>query len=236
MKKLLLLFFLTSSCAVWAQGITWGVNIAPSIAYRIAQRSPLNERITSAQLSEKPMHAFDFGFDVRKTIGERFRIGAAVLYSRKGFSNNHAAATFRNSQISAAYLVDYMQDNLEIPFFLTYSVIKKEKTEAYPLLGMTHSLLLGDKNNVSVRAGGEVREEITEQLRKPYLSPTRLHNVGLLFGGGAMTRVDCKTSVGIEVQGKVMLTPLQDVETHSHRYLTSIGVNFRFIRHLGGKD
>lgn len=232
MRKFLpvLLFFIPT--IVFSQGIEWSVNVSPTISFRMPQKNNLTAQAVTIQAGEKPMHAFDFGFDMRTPINSRVKIGAAILYSQKGFSNIHLAAVFDDERISRAYLIDYVQDYIEIPFFLTYSVLQKEKVQLYPLLGVTNSILLHDKNNTAIRRGGEIREEIQKKISSPYLQSTQQHNVGLLLGWGAMACVDKKTFVGIEAQTKLMLTPLQDKASITHRYLYSFGMNFRFIRRL----
>lgn len=231
MRKFLPVLLFLISTSLLAQDIEWSINVSPTISFRLPQRNNLTEQAVSIQAGEKPMHAFDFGFDMRSTLNKRLKIGAAILYSQKGFSNIHLAAVFDDHRISRAYLIDYIQDYIEVPFFLTYSVFKKEKTEVYPLLGITNSILLQEKNNVAVRSG-EISEEIRKEITSPYLQSAQQHNLSLILGWGAMTRVDNKTFVGMEAQGKYMLTPLQDKVSVSNRYLYSFGMNFRFIRKL----
>ncbi len=229
MRNILLILLFFISISLQAQQVEWGVNISPTISFRTPQQHNLSDQAVSIQAGEKPMHTFDFGIDLRAKINERLRVGTAVLYSQKGFSNIHVAAIFDDYRINRTYLIDYVQDYLEIPFFLTYSVVKKKKTEVYPMVGVSNSLLLHDKNNVAVR-GGEVSEEVKEKIKTPYLKSTQLHNIGLLLGWGAMTKVDDKTYVGLEAQGKWMITPLLDQASLTNRHLYSFGLNFRFIR------
>ena len=223
---------------IWAQEITWGINISPSISYRIPQY-PASPLVEGAQIGEKPMHTFDFGVDVRAAItsrgaATRWAIGAAILYSQKGMSNSYVSAVYGNSSLSPAYLIDFVQDYLEIPFFLSYSLPSKGALQWYGLAGVTNSLLLREHNRVATRNGlsAEVSPEIEALLKKPYLAASQRHNLGLMGGWGIKAQVDTKTAIGVEALGKVMLTPLQDRVSNSQRHQYSVGLNFRFIRTL----
>ena len=218
---------------IWAQQITWGVNISPSISYRIPQY-PVSPLAEGAQIGEKPMHTFDFGIDVRAAITTRWAIGSAVLYSQKGMSNSYVSAVYGNSSLSPAYLIDFVQDYLEIPFFLSYSLPSKGALQWYGLAGITNSLLLREHNRVATRNGlsAEVSPEIEALLEKPYLAASQRHNLGLMGAWGIKAQVDAKTAIGVEALGKLMLTPLQDRVSNSQRHQYSIGLNFRFIRTL----
>ena len=244
MKQCLLLlasFLLTQ--VLWAQKITWGVNISPSISYRIPQypASPLAE---GAQIGEKPMHTFDFGIDVRAAItsrgaatrgaASRWAIGSAILYSQKGMSNSYVSAVYGSPSLSPAYLIDFVQDYLEIPFFLSYSLPSKGTLQWYGFAGVTNSLLLREHNRVATRNSfsAEVSPEIEALLKKPYLAASQRHNLGLMGGWGIKAQVDAKTAIGVEALGKLMLTPLQDRVSDSQRHQYSVGLNFRFIRTL----
>lgn len=231
MQKLLLLLLFFPSTTLYAQQVAWGINVAPTISYRIPQNHGLSAQAATIQAGEKAMHAFDFGLGMRTAIHKHLKIGAAILYSRKGFSNIHVSAIFNDHNIGRSYIMDYIQDYLEIPVIFTYSVLKKEKREFYPILGISNSLLLSDKINMTARSGG-VSEEVKNKISTPYLESSRQHNLGLLFGWGITTRVDTKTYLGIEAQGKLMLTPLYDKVSVSQRHLSSLGLNFRFIRTL----
>ena len=218
---------------IWAQEITWGVNIAPSISYRIPQY-PVSPLAEGAQIGEKPMHTFDFGIDVRAAITSRWAIGSAVLYSQKGMSNSYVGVVYGNPSLSPAYLIDFVQDYLEIPFFLSYSLPSKGAVEWYGLAGITNSLLLREHNRVATRnsLSAEVSAEIETLLKKPYLAASQRHNLGLMGGWGVKIKVDDKTAIGVEALGKLMLTPLQDRASDSQRHQYSVGLNFRFIRTL----
>lgn len=231
MQKLLpfLLFFLSTT--LYAQQVEWSINVAPTISYRVPQNHNLSAQAATIQAGEKAMHTFDFGPGMRAALNKHMKIGAAILYSQKGFSNIHASAIFNDRSISRSYSMDFIQNYLEIPVLLTYTVMKKRKQELYSMLGISNSLLLSDKINVTSRSG-EVSEEIKNKISTPYLESSHQHNIGLLFGWGVMIPVDTKTSLGIEAQGKLMLTPLHDKVSASQRYLSSFGLNFRFIRNL----
>ena len=247
-QGLLLLASFLIAQTIWAQEITWGVNIAPSISYRIPQY-PVSPLAEGAQIGEKPMHTFDFGIDVRAAItsrgaastgdpargaASRWAIGSAVLYSQKGMSNSYVGAVYGNPSLSPAYLIDFVQDYLEIPFFLSYSLPSKGAVEWYGLAGITNSLLLREHNRVATRnsLSAEVSAEIETLLKKPYLAASQRHNLGLMGGWGVKIKVDDKTAIGVEALGKLMLTPLQDRASDSQRHQYSVGLNFRFIRTL----
>lgn len=232
MKKLILFsFFFSLVTFSWAQDVHWGLNIAPGISYRFAQAQQLTDHAQSIQNGEKPMHVFDFGIDLRKNITNRLSIGTGIFYSQKGFSNTHVAAVYQDPTLSRRYILDFVQDYLEIPFFLSYNVYQNDQIQLYPLLGVNNSLLLNEKNNVS-SSGGEVSEETMERLSEPYLSRSKLHNIGVLGGIGVMGTVDPKTAIGLEAMGKVMLTPLSDNFSSTNRHLYSLNLNFKFIRKI----
>ncbi|WPP50125.1 outer membrane beta-barrel protein [Catalinimonas niigatensis] len=232
MKKLILFsFFFSFAIFSWAQGIHWGLNIAPGISYRIGHDQQMTDHARSIQSGEKPMHVFDFGIDLRKNITNRLSIGTGIFYSQKGFSNTHAAAVYNDPTLSRRYILDFVQDYLEIPFFLTYNVYQNDQIQLYPMLGVNNSLLLNEKNSVSY-TGGEVSEETMEKLSTPYLSRSKLHNIGVMGGIGIMGAVDPKTAIGLEAVGKVMLTPLSDNFSNTDRYLYSFNLNFKFIRKI----
>lgn len=240
MKKLILLFlvvtFLGASGEAFvftaqAQQTTWGINIAPTVSYRLPQTQALPSRVESVRNGERAMHTFDFGIDFRAAINEHWSVGTAILYSQKGFSNIHVATAYPDIRLPRTYLIDFIQNYLEIPFFLTRTVYKSDKFRVYPLLGITNSLLISEKNRVAVR-DGEISEEVQKQLTQPYLQTENFHNVGVLGGLGIQASVDPKTYVGIEAQTKVILSPLIDTSSQSLRNLYSVGLNFRFVRRL----
>lgn len=232
MKKLILFcFFFSFITLSWAQGVDWGLNVAPGISYRIAQAKHLTDYAQSIQNGEEAMYVFDFGIDIRKNINNRLSIGTGIFYSQKGFSNIHVAAVYDDPSLSRRYLLDFVQDYLEIPFYLSYHVYQSNQIQFYPLLGINNSLLLNEKNSVSSRSG-EVSEETMERLAKPYLNSTKLHNVGLIGGIGIMGNVDPKTAIGMEALSKVMFTPLMDNFSNTHRRLYSLNLNFKFVRKI----
>lgn len=233
--------FLLFSCLVLitplalAQETTWSVNVTPTISYRIPQvpADPLTETIQSG---EEAMHSFDFGVDIRTSISGRWMIGTGLFYSKKGFSNLHVAAAYNQPTLSRAYVVDFMQDYLDIPFFVTYTIKENDKFQWYTIGGITNSLLLREKNDVAIRSAelsfGEVPDAIQELLQQPYLRASRAHSFGALGGVGVRARVDDKTFIGLEALGKVMLTPLLDNTSGSQRHQYAMGLNFRFVRSL----
>ncbi|WKN42467.1 outer membrane beta-barrel protein [Tunicatimonas pelagia] len=232
MKQTLLLFLLIGGVNLaLAQQTTWSVNIAPSISHRLPQTKTLPVLEESIRNGERPMHTFDFGIDFRTAINDHWHVGTALLYSQKGFSNTHVAIPYPDIRVSRTYLIDFIQNYLEIPFFVTRTVFKNDRFQLYPMLGVTNSLLLSEKNRVAVRSG-EVDKEIEEALKKPYLRTRQIHNIGILGGFGIQASVDPKTFIGLEAQTKVMLSPLDDVSSQSQRNLYSIGLNFRFVRTL----
>lgn len=231
MKKLILLFLYFSPSLLCAQNVLWSLNIAPGISYRIGQTQNISEHTESTQIGEEAMYVFDFGIDLRTKISDRLSLGTGIYYSQKGFSNTHVAAVYRDPQLSRRYLLDFVQDYLDIPFYLSYSLIKNEKIEFYPLLGVNNSLLLSEKNSVTA-SSGEISEESMHTLSQPYLKSTQLHNLGMISGIGILGIVDAKTAIGLEAINKVMFSPLADTFTDSRRYLYSFNLNFKFVRKI----
>jgi hypothetical protein len=230
-KPLLILFFCLLIFSAEGQALRWGLNIAPGISFRIPQNHHLSDFAQSIQLGEAPMYVFDFGIDIRQQISPRLYFGTGIFYSQKGFSNTHVAAVYDDPALSRRYLIDFVQNYLEIPFFLTYDLYSSDKLQFYPLAGITNSLVLSSKNSPAA-TGGEVSDETLDKLRETYLKNELLHNVGVLGGLGVMTSVDPKTSIGIEAIGKVMLSPLIDHFSDSRRHLYSVNLNFRFVRKI----
>lgn len=231
MKKLILLFLCLSPSLVCAQKVLWSLNVAPGISYRIGQTQNISEYAESAQIGEEPMYVFDFGIDLRTKINDRLSLGTGIYYSQKGFSNTHVAAVYDDPLLSRRYLLDFVQDYLDIPFYLSYTLIKNEKIEFYPLLGVNNSLLLSEKNSVTA-SSGEISEESMHTLSQPYLKSTQLHNLGMISGIGVLGIVDAKTAIGLEAINKVMFSPLADTFTDSRRYLYSFNLNFKFVRKI----
>ncbi len=214
-----------------AQKTTWSINIAPSISYRLPQTRTLPANVESVRNGEQPMHTFDFGIDFRTAINDHWYVGTALLYSQKGFSNTHVDVPYPNVRLSRTYLIDFIQNYLEIPFFITRTVYQSDKFKLYPLVGITNSLLIDEKNRVAARSG-EISEEVEQNLSEPYLRMRQVHNLGILGGFGIQANVDPKTYIGLEAQSKVMLSPVSDLSSQSIRNLYSLGLNFRFIRTL----
>lgn len=230
-KTLLLTVFFISTIPSVAQGLEWGLNIAPGISYRFAPREAPNIRAASIQGGEEAMYVFDFGMDVRKQIAPRLSLGTGVFYSQKGFSNTNTAAVYDDPGLSRRYLIDFVQDYLDIPFFLTYDLIQNDRFTFYTQGGIVNSLLLKSKNSVSATSG-EVSEETILRLRQPYLENQLLHNLGMQTGLGIKTDVDAKTALGLEAMGKLMASPLTDEVNNTRRRLCAFNVNFRFIRKI----
>nr|WKN37773.1 PorT family protein [Tunicatimonas sp. TK19036] len=228
---LLLLFIGTFTLTASAQQATWGINIAPSISYRLPQTRTLPANVETVRNGERPMHAFDFGIDFRAPINDHWSIGMALLYSQKGFGNTHVAAAYNDVRLPRTYLIDFVQNYLEIPFFATRVLHKADKFHVYSLAGVTNSLLISEKNQVAVRSG-EISEEIEQRLSVPYLKTEQIHNVGVIGGLGIQASVDSRTYVGLEGQSKVILSSLLDTTSQSRRNLYSVGLNFRFVRTL----
>ena len=237
MKKLLLLFSLILSAhLVLAQKTTWGINITPNISHRIAPVQGIAQQATSVQSGEAAMHTFDFGVDLRTHLSNRFTVGTGLFYSQKGFSNLHVAAAYDQPLLSRTYIIDFMQDYLDIPFFITYTLAQTDKLQWYALAGVNNSLLLREKNDVAVRSAElsihEVPDNIRDLLQQPYLGASRSHSIGTVAGFGVRAKVDERTFVGLEAVGKFMLTPLNDYSSGTQRQQYSLGLNFRFIRTL----
>ena len=234
-KTLLFIGLLLLTHLLLAQKTTWSINIAPTISHRLAPIGDIAQQAASAQSGEVAMHTFDVGVDLRTDISNRFAIGTGLFYSQKGFSNVHVAAAYR-MPLSRAYIIDFMQDYLDIPFFATYTVHRGSKFHWYALAGINNSLLLRERNNVAVRsaelATHEVPDQVREVLQQPYLGASRRHSVGTVAGLGVRATVDERTSIGLEAVSKLMLTPLKDQYSDTQRHQYSFGLNFRFIRTL----
>lgn len=215
-----------------AQQTTWSVNVTPTISYRIAKLSPID---ASVRNGERPSHSFDFGVQLRTQLSERISLGTGLLYAQRGFSNLHVAAPYQRP-LSRGYLIDFVQDYLDIPFFLTYNLAHNNQFQWYTLGGINNGLLLRERNEVAVRTYEqtvrEVPTEVQELLKEPYLGASRLHSLGVMAGFGVRARVDAKTFVGLEAIGKVMLTPLDDYASGTQRRSYTLGLNFRFVRTL----
>ena len=122
MKQLLLLFLLMGIVgSAVAQETTWSVNIAPSVSYRLPQsRSPKNRSS-----------------------------GTALLHSQTRFSNNYVDIAYPDIRVPQPYIIDFIQNYLEIPFFVTRKILENDKFQLYPMVGITNSLLLSEKNRVA---------------------------------------------------------------------------------------
>ena len=215
-----------------AQQTTWSVNVTPTISYRIAKLSPADESVRNG---ERPSHSFDFGLQLRTRLSDRIHLGTGLLYAQRGFANRHVAAPYQRP-LNRGYLVEFIQDYLDIPFFLTYTIAQNDQFQWYALGGINNGLLLRERNEVSVRtyeqSVREVPADVQALLEKPYLGAARQHNLGAIAGFGVRARVDAKTFVGLEAITKVMLTPLQDYASGTQRRSYTVGLNFRFVRTL----
>ncbi|WKN29858.1 outer membrane beta-barrel protein [Porifericola rhodea] len=232
MKKFIpLLSLILFALPVSAQELSWSLHVAPGISYRLAQQQALSDYAQTVQLGEKSMYVFDFGFGLQKSVSKRLDIATAINYSQKGFSNIHVSAVYQASDLNRRYTIDFVQDYLELPFYLTYSVMQNDKFELYPLLGITNSLLLYEKNKVSTRSG-EASAETIQLLSQPYLKSKVQHNLGAIGGIGIEGKVDPQTAIGLEAISKIMLTPLEDHFSQSRRYLYSFNLNFKFVRKI----
>ena len=215
-----------------AQKIEIGINVAPTISYRFAQPSGhISPRAESIRISERPVHTFDFGIDIRSKVNNRLKIGAALIYSQKGFANTNLPATYDIADLNKMHSIDYVQDYLEIPFFATYDYFQDKKISAYGLLGINNSLLFNAKNNVIIKSG-KISDENYQTLATPYLQSLKTHNTGMVAGTGVLVNVNDKTSIGLEAQTKFMFTPLEETFFATHRHLFSVGLNFRFVKKL----
>lgn len=225
---LLVLFPLLSQ----AQKIEIGVNIAPTISYRFSQSSSeISPRAESIRISERPIHTFDFGIDIRNKITDRIKMGSAFIYSQKGFANTNLPVTYDNSELNKRNSIDYVQDYIEIPFFATYDYFQDKKINAFVIMGINNSILLNAKNNLIIKAG-EVSDEDYQTLTTPYLESPKIHNIGLMAGTGLLVHVNAKTAIGLEAQTKFMFTPLEETFFATQRRLFSAGLNFRFVKKL----
>lgn len=234
-KTLLFVCSMLSIHLLLAQETTWSINIAPTLSHRIAPLQGITRQAAAAQYGEVAMHAFDVGVDLRTSINDRFAIGTGLFYSQKGFSNVHVAAAYREP-FSRAYIIDFVQDYLDIPFFTTYTFHQGSKFRWYVLAGINNSLLLREKNNVAVRSAElatyEVPHKVREVLQQPYLGAPRRHSIGTATGLGVRATVDERTFIGLEAISKFVLTPLNDEHSGTERHQYSLGLNFRFIRTL----
>lgn len=237
MRKLLLLLgpLFVASLSL-AQTTTWSINISPNISYRIAPVPAATPRAGAVQSGERAMHTFDFGLDIRTELDGRFTVGSGLFYSQKGFSNVYVAAPYDRPTLDDAYRIDFMQDYLDIPVFMTYTLAQHDKFRWYALAGINNSLLLREKNDVAVRgAEASLRETPSATralLSEPYLKATRGYSLGAMGGFGVRAQMDAKTFIGLETVSKLMFTPLQDQASDSQRRQYSLGLNFRFIRTL----
>ena len=215
-----------------AQQTTWSVNVTPTISYRIAKLSLADESVRNG---EQPNHSFDFGLQMRTRLSKRIYLGTGLQYARRGFSNLHVAAPYQRP-LSRGYMVDFVQDFLDIPFFLTYTIAQNDQFQWYTLGGVNNGLLLRERNDVSVRTyeqtAREVPAEVQEILEEPYLGASRSHNLGVIAALGVRARVDAKTFVGLEATSKLILTPLLDYASGTQRCSYTLGLNFRFVRTL----
>jgi hypothetical protein len=224
-----LLFVATMS---WAQPTTWSVNVTPTISYRLSNLSPTDEAVRNG---ERSVHAFEFGVQVRTPLTDRLTLGVGLMYARRGFANLHVSSPYQPALIRG-FGIEFVQDFIDIPFFLTYSFAHNERFRWYTLGGIVNGLLLREQNIVTTRTyernAQEVPTDVQELLEKPYLGASRQHNLGVLGGLGVRARVDAKTFVGLEAISKVILTPLQDFASGTQRRSYTIGINFRFVRTL----
>lgn len=237
MKFFLLFFYLaTASSLVLAQTTTWSININPTVSYRIAPVPTGSSLTETVQSGEKAIHTFDFGLDIRTQLNDRFSLGAGLFYSKKGVSNTLAAVVYDQPGLPTAYVIDFTQDYLDIPIFITYTLAQQKKLDWYALAGINNSLLLHEKNEIGVRSTEFSVRDIPlatrELLSQPYLRAAQSYGLGLIGGGGVRAQVDDRTFLGLEAIGKVMLTPLKDIASDSERRTYSLGLNFRFIRTL----
>ena len=237
MKFSLLFFcFVAASSVAFAQTTTWSVNINPTVSYRIAPVPAGSLRAATIQSSEKAIHTFDFGLDIRTKLKGRFSVGVGLYYSKKGFSNARAAVVYDQPNLHSTYVVDFLQDYLDVPIFVTCTLVEQKKLKWYALAGINNSLLLHEKNKIGVRSAEFSTRDIPpatqEILSQPYLQATRSYSVGLIGGGGVTAQVDCRTFVGLEVLGKGLLAPVEDIISESERRSYSVGLNFRFVRTL----
>ncbi|MGB3851230.1 MAG: porin family protein [Tunicatimonas sp.] len=223
---------LFAASLTWAQPTTWSVNVTPTISYRLSNLSPVDEAVRNGECS---VHAFDFGLQVRTPLTNRLSLGTGLMYARRGFANLNVAAPYQPALIRG-YAVEFVQDFIDLPFFLTYSFAQNERFQWYTLGGVVNGLLLRERNTVTARTyernPQEIPSDVQELLEKPYLGASRQHSLGVLGGFGVRARVDAKTFVGLETISKVMLTPLQDYASGTQRRSYTLGLNFRFVRTL----
>ena len=233
---LLTVCFVITTSFVLAQTTTWSVNINPTVSYRIAPVPTSSPQAETIQSSEKAIHTFDFGLDIRTQLNKRFSLGAGLYYSKKGFSNTRAAVVYNQPGLHSTYVVDFLQDYLDIPLFITYTLAEQKKLKWYALVGINNSLLLHEKNEIGVRSAEFSTRDIPPATRallsQPYLQAAQPYGIGIVGGWGVTAQVDCRTLVGLEALGKGMLTPVEDVVSGSERRSYAVGLNFRFVRKL----
>ncbi len=215
-----------------AQHTTWSVNVTPTISYRIAELSSDDESVRNG---ERPSHMFDFGLQLRTQLSDRMYLGTGLMYAQRGYANTYVAGPYQRP-LDRGYTIDFIQDYLDIPFFLTYNIAQNDQFQWYTLGGINNGILLRERNEVSVRAYEqtvrEVPADVQEMLKEPYLGASRQYNLGLIVGFGVRARVDAKTFVGLEAISKLIVTPLQDYISGTQRRSYTIGLNFRFVRTL----
>ncbi len=237
MSRLLLLYCCFSLLtAAQAQKTTWSINVSPTLSHRIASVPVASSLASSVQSGERAIHAFDFGVDLRTQISHRLSLGSGLFYARKGFANAYVATIYNQAWLTPTYVIDFVQDYLDIPLFATYTLLHQHKLRWYALAGLNNSILLRERNEVTVRSGELRREEVPEEtadlLDEPYLHAPGPYSLGLVGGWGVRAQVDDKTFVGLEATSKIMLSRLQDLVSGSSRRQYSLGLNFRFIRIL----
>lgn len=119
-----LLFFIVSSASIQArpEKLNFGLNVGPifSSQWSTGEKPAGYENPTGQS-------GLSIGFFSNLTLGKRFSLQGEICMSDKGAKHNIIIAGFPFGPIDVTYTTDY----LEIPLWLKFYVIKKEKFRIY---------------------------------------------------------------------------------------------------------
>ena len=230
MRYCVYIYFLIIPFLSNSQVFEFGLHVTPSLSYRISSNSQNNPNAQSIEIGEKGIYTFDFGVDLKRSLGTRWKIGTGLLYSQKGFANNNVGAIYQLDFPEISH-IDYVQDYLEVPLFLNYLINPGEKLEYYASLGITNAFLLNDKNNVIFRSQLIADKDYTK-LQEPYLNSNGIYHFGIRWGMGTQFSIDEKYSFGLEPIFKLSFTELEESRFETSRKLISLGLDFRFIKRI----
>jgi len=228
----ILLCFTTNS---FAQLVEVGLNVAPTISYRTADTRGLDDPfVSTTRVGEEPIYTFDFGFDFIYKLKERWMVGFGLRYSQKGLANRNVMATYNDFTLDEISHIDFVQDYIELPMFARRQVKDLGKFNFYGMLGLNHSFLITQKNNIILKPGAILESEINE-LQAPYLKNSSDYNFGLIGGVGFSVEIDERYNFALEPIAKYMISRLREKKFGTTRNLYSLGLNFKFVRKLNWK-